>query len=216
MQKDEVKMISRLRRVPFSAFIPILVAFSVLSIYILAIKMFVYCDWGTCESITHNLFKALPLAQEDVHIIQSTDSPEAAREKLYAQYQYNSMRFSGRITWTLLGSTYLIFCGIGFLVAARIINEHISASRQKSLILVGITMFTIVFGIYLYQNQETYGPILIELAESTIEKDASNFTQVLSIVNAIGFPILALLFVAVTTILLPAVNSSTIDKKKSI
>ena len=166
---------------------------------------FFECGGAACsESIPENIWKVLRFDTAS----NNPDSPDLIEPKIMA------LRYSGRITWYLLGELYLFSCIAALAVAATLTYQLLPHHRLVGMSIV--LMISLIVGIFEYVNPKLHMPVFLVIFERTIKPDLPGITQITDFYNSIGNAAAISLLLTSCVTLLPSDHPSPVDELKQL
>ena len=87
---------------PLVAATPLLLVILLVTVYDSALRNYIKCERGDCESITNNLNHVLLPDDPTTREPAPGDSKEEQRKKEIKGHERNAARYGGRVTWLFL------------------------------------------------------------------------------------------------------------------
>jgi hypothetical protein len=189
------------------AILPFLAVGSVYATEAFARGAFFRCSGGLCDeskSIPDNIWKVLKATPDGKESL-SSDVEDGADEKLIQDAQERNstaLRYSGRMTWYLIGEIYLFACIVSISIALVLIYQMFPKRR---IFWMGIAIIlSYVVGRVLYANPEVHMKIFLVLFEQAIMDDVPEIVTITNFLNSLGNAAVFLLLFAASAILQPS------------
>ena len=191
------------------AILPLLAVVIVFATEASARSSFFFCAGGYCnESIPGNIWKVLRTDSAG-NGTSSADLEETTNENLSKELEESKntgLRYSGRITWVLLGEIYLFIC-IAALAVAAVITFQLFPKRPFISAFI-VIILSLIVGLFLFSKPELHMAVFEIIFKKTIAHDVPSIELITNFLNSLGnAAAFSLLLTSCATLLASYINS---------